>query len=86
MMTQVASQVHARIGNQYIMIAYHCDATFILAEPFASRMDMHRLLAYEKIMRRLINNKLIVDLQILNNEARAEYKRAITKKWNTHYQ
>ena len=62
------------------MIAYHCEANLILAEPFASRKDTHRLLAYDKIMQRLTDNKLIVDLQILDNEASADYKRAIKKK------
>ena len=61
--------VNARSGNQYIMIAYHCDANLILAKPFSSRKDMHQLLAYDKIMQRLTNNKLIVDKQILDNEA-----------------
>ena len=51
------------------MIAYHCDANLILAEPFSSRKDAHRLLAYNKIMQRLTDNKLCVDLQILDNEA-----------------
>ena len=60
---------HACIGNQYIMIAYHCDAKLMLAKPFASRKNKHHLLAYDKIMRRLSNNKLTVDLQILYNEA-----------------
>ena len=60
------------------MIAYHCNANLILAEPFALIKDTHRLLAYEKIMRRLSNNKLTVDLQILDNEASVEYKWAIT--------
>ena len=78
--------VHARSGNQYIMISYHCGVNLILAEPFASRKDTHRLLEYEKIMQRLSDNKLIVDLQILDNEASAEYKRAIQKKWNANYQ
>ena len=59
--------VHARSGNQYIMIAYHCYTNLILAEPFASRKGKHRLLEYDKIMRRLINNKITVDLQILDN-------------------
>ena len=68
------------------MIAYHCDANLTLTEPFASRKDTHRLLAYDKIMQRLSNNKLIVDLQILDSEASAEYKRAIKKKWNNNYQ
>ena len=64
--------VHVRSGNIYIMIAYHCDANLILAEPFASRKDAHRLLAYNKIMQRLTDNKLSVDLQILDNEASEE--------------
>ena len=37
-------------------------------------------------MHRQLNNKLTVDLQIFNNEASAEYKRAITEKWNTNDQ
>ena len=78
--------VHARSGNQYIIIAYHCNANLILAKPFTSRKYMHRLLAYDKTMQRLIDNKLIIDLQILDNEGSAEYKRAITKKWNANYQ
>ena len=68
------------------MIAYHCDANLILAKPFASRKDTHCLLAYDNIMQRLSDNKLTVDLQILDNEASAEYKRAITEKWNANYQ
>ena len=42
--------VHVHSGNQYIMIAYHCDANLILAEPFASIKCKHRLLVYYKIM------------------------------------
>ena len=64
------------------MIAHHCDANLILAEPFTSRKDTNRLLAYDKIMQRLTDNKLIVDLQIIDNKASAEYKRAIKTKWN----
>ena len=37
-------------------------------------------------MRRLLNNNLTVDLQILDNEASAEYKRSITEKWKDNYQ
>ena len=68
------------------MIAYHCDANLILAEPFTSRKDKHCLLAYDKLMQRLRENKLTVDLQILDNEAIAEYKRSIKEKWNANYQ
>ena len=78
--------IHACSVNQYIMITYHCDANVILAEPFASRKDKHRLLEYDKLMQRLRDNKLTVDLQILNNEASAEYKQVIKTKWNTNYQ
>ena len=78
--------IHACSGNQCIMIAYHCNANLIITEPFTSRKDKHRLLAYDKLMQRLHDNKLTVDLQILDNEASAEYKRAIKEKWNANYQ
>ena len=68
------------------MIVYHCDANFILTEPFASRKDKHHLLAYDKIMQKLSNNNLTVDLQLLYIEASVEYKQAITEKWNANYQ
>ena len=72
--------IHARSGNQYIMISYHCDANLILAESLSSRKDTHRLLAYNNIMQRLTENKLSVDLQILDNKASTEYKRSIKTK------
>ena len=64
--------IHARRGNQYIMIAYHSDAKLILAKPFSPIKDTYGLLAYNKIMQRLTDNKLIVDLQILDNESSAK--------------
>ena len=75
-----------RSGNRYIMIAYHCDANLILAEHFSSRKDTHQLLAYNKIMQRLTENKLSVDLQIIYNEASEVYKRSIKTKWKAKYQ
>ena len=78
--------VHACSGNRYIMTAYHCDANLILADPFSSRKDAHILLAYNKIMQRLTENKLFVNLQILDNEASEEYKRTIKNEWNAKYQ
>ena len=68
------------------MIAYHCNSNLILAEPFSSRKDTHQLLAYDKIMQRLTSNKLSVDIQILDKEASADYKRTIKTKWNDNYQ
>ena len=77
--------VHACSGNHYVMIVYHCDTNLILVVPFTTRKDTHRLKAYDKIMQRLSNHKLTVDLQILDNEASAEYNRVITKKWKINY-
>ena len=73
--------VCARSGHQYVIIAYHCDVNMILAVPFKTRKDTHRLKAYNKIMQSLRDYKLRVDLQILDNEAISEYKRVIKKKW-----
>ena len=78
--------IYARSGNQYIIIAYHCDANLIPAVPFKTRKDTHRLIAYYKIIQRLSDHNLTVDLQNLENEARTEYKRVIKKKWNTNYE
>ena len=60
--------VHARSGNQYIMIAYNCYSNVIIASTFKSRADKHRLLAYGTIMQRLKDHNMLVDLQILGNE------------------
>ena len=78
--------VRTHIGNQYIMIKYHFDANLILAEPFASRKDKHGILAFGNIMQRLLNNKLTIDLQILDNEGSADYKQAITEYWDANDQ
>ena len=60
------------------MIAYHCNSNAILAEPFKTRADKHRLIAYNTIMQRLKDRHLLVDLQILDNEASKAYKQTIT--------
>jgi hypothetical protein len=78
--------VRSRSGNQYVMIAYHCDANVILACPFKTRADAHRLEAYADIMGRLKLRNLHVDLQVLDNEASEEYKRQITETWGAKFQ
>ena len=78
--------IPARSGHQYVMIAYHCNTNLILAVPFKTRKDTHRLKSYDKIMQRLSDHNLTVDLKILENEASAEYKRVINMKWNINYQ
>ena len=62
------------------MITYQCDANIILAVPFNTRKDTHRLKAYDKLMQRLNNHKLNADLQIIDNEDSSEYKRFSKKK------
>jgi len=78
--------VRSRAGNQYIMVAYHCDTNAIFAEPFKTRADRHRLPAYNRIMQRLKDRDLIVDLQILDNEASKQYKQTITSEWGVKFQ
>jgi len=68
------------------MIAYHEDANVILIQPFKNKKDTHRISAYNTIMMRLEAQGLSVDLQILDNEANAAYKHAITFKWKATFQ
>ena len=78
--------VKARSGNQYIMIAYHVDGNIILQQPFKTKSDAHRLAAYNTIMTRLAAKGLSVDLQIMDNEASAAFKQAITFAWRAKFQ
>ena len=54
--------VRSRSGNQYIMVAHHCDPNTILAVSFTSKKDQHWLQVYDKIMKRLIDRGMIMDL------------------------
>jgi hypothetical protein len=74
------------LGNQYIIIAFHTAGNLILQQLFKSKSDHHRIAAYNAIMTCLAARGLLVDLQILNNEASAVYKEAITFKWNAKFQ
>jgi hypothetical protein len=78
--------VRACSGNQYLMIAFHANGNLILQQAFKSKSDRHRIAAYNTIMMRLVARGLSVDLQILDNEASAAYKEAITFKWNATFQ
>ena len=78
--------IRSRTGNQYIMIAYHCDSNTILQAPFKTKGDKHRIEAYNSIMSRLKARGHKVDLQILDNEVSAEYKRVIEEEWHAKYQ
>ena len=78
--------IRSRRGNQYIMVAYHCDLNVILVCPFKTRKDKHRLEAYNAIMERLQERGHGVALQILDNEASKDYKLLITQKWGAKFQ
>ena len=56
------------------MIAYYCDSNAILVVPFKSHKYSHQLLTYNEIMTRLKQRNQFVYLQIVDNEASAEYK------------
>ena len=71
--------IKAKSGNQYLMVAYHCDLNVILVAPFKTRKVNHRLGAYKSIMAPLRNNGMIVNLQILDNEASTKFKHLITE-------
>ena len=65
--------IKARSGNQYLMVAYHCDSNAILVAPFKTRKYKHRLEAYKSIMIRLHKNGISVNLKILDNEASSKF-------------
>ena len=54
--------------------------------PFKSRKDKDRMVAYNNIMQNLKDRNMLVHLQMLDNEARKEYKTIIKDKWNIKYQ
>ena len=68
------------------MIAYHCNSNAIFTEPFKTCAGKHRLIAYNTIMQRLKDQHLLVDLQILDNEASKAYKQTITSDWGIKFQ
>jgi hypothetical protein len=78
--------VWAGSGNQYVMIAFHADGNLILQQAFLTKSDHHRIAAYNATMTWLAAQGLSVDLQILDNEASAAYKQAITFTWKAKFQ
>ena len=58
--------IRPRSGNEYIMIAYHCDSNTILQAPFNNGKNKHRIRAYNSIMMRLSDQEHKIDVQILD--------------------
>ena len=78
--------IRSRSGNEYIIIAYHCDSNITLQAPFANRKNKHRIRAYNSIMKRLDDRGHQVDVQLLDNEVSADFKRTIVDDWAATYQ
>ena len=68
------------------MIAYHCDSNTILKAPFVNRKDKHRIRAYNTIIQKLADRGHNVEVQILDNEVSAEFKKTVVKDWGASYQ
>ena len=78
--------IKARSGNQYLIVAHHCNSNAILVDPFNTSKDKHRLEAYKSIMARLRKNGMLVNPQILNNEDSTKFKHIITEELGINYQ
>jgi hypothetical protein len=68
------------------MIANHMDGNLILQQAFQTKADKHCIPAFNTIMARLAAHGLLVDLNIRDNEASADFKRVITESWKTKFQ
>jgi hypothetical protein len=58
----------------------------ILQQAFQTKADKHCIPAFNTIMARLAARGLLVDLNIRDNEASADFKRVITESWKTKFQ
>jgi hypothetical protein len=77
--------VHTRLGNQYVMIAYHMAGNLIFQQAFATKLDKYCIPAFNVIMTCLTAQRLSVNLNIRDNEASADFKRVITKTWRAKF-
>ena len=78
--------IKARSGNQYLMVAYHCDSNEILVSPFKTHKDKHRLESYKSIMTCLPKTVMSVNLQILDKDASSKFKHLIIEDLGIKYQ
>ena len=78
--------IQSRSGNEYIIIAYHCDSKTILQSSFFNRKYKHRIRACNSIMQRLADRGHHVDVQILDNKVSTDFKKTIVEYWCATYQ
>ena len=80
------SPVRPCSGNQYFIIAYHCNYNCILCVYLYCCGKKHHLAAYNSTMKQLTYKGLYIELQILCNKVSAECKRVIKEEWKTTFQ
>jgi hypothetical protein len=68
------------------MITYHTNGNLILQQTFQTKADKHHTPAFNTIMARLAARRLLVVLNIRDNEASADFKRVISETWKTKFQ
>jgi hypothetical protein len=78
--------IQARVGNQYVMIAYHTDKNLILQQAVQAKADTCCIPAFNTIMAWLAACRLSVDLNVTDNKASADFKQVITESWKPKFQ
>ena len=78
--------IRSRSGNQYIMIAFCCDSNTIIYAAYKMRSNKHRITAYISIMKRLTIRGHKVNLQVVDKESSAAYKKVVEGTWKAKYQ
>ena len=68
------------------MISYNFDSNTIMQAPFVNIKEKHRIKAYNSIMQKLADRGHNVEVQILDNEVSAEFKKTIVKDLGASYQ
>ncbi len=66
--------IRACSGNQYVMTAFHTDGYLILQQAFQMKADKNCIPAFNTIVVGLAACGLLVDLNIRDNEASADFK------------
>ncbi len=61
------------------------DRNLILKQVFQTKAEKHHIPAFNTIMKRLAARRLLVDLNIRDDEASADFKRVITESWKTKF-
>ena len=78
--------IRARSGNQYVMIEFHCDSNTIIYADKKMCSKEYRIAAYNSIMEHITSRDHNIYLQVMDNEASADYKKVVKGTWKVKYQ